>query len=356
METRRLVCCAVIFLGLVGGGVAQGQQPAVQPFNCGLFCLYSAFQYYGNAIEPATLLQPKYISARSGSTVGDLVRAANDFGFRALPLKNLSTRTALRCPYPLIISVRSTPSASAPNHYWVILPRKEGPSVVLDALHGRAVNPEQLSRGHWSGVGLVISRDPVNTGRVFVWDYVLVGALGMVVLAIGEILRRHMKRTSAGPRPLASMATLARIVAIVTLSFVAAVGYHGATGAGSFLNDAATLDEIQNRHLADLLPLVTADGLEAARRSGAVVVDARIAPDYAHGHVPSAINLPPGSSPEQCAQALAAYPREVRIVVYCQSSGCPYATKVAVALRAAGYKNIAYYRAGWLDWKGRKES
>ena len=43
--------------------------------------------------------------------------------------------------------------------------------------------------------------------------------------------------------------------------------------------------------------------------------------------------------------------KDSEIVIYCQSSGCPYAQIVTKKLLEHGYSDISIFKGGWVEWE-----
>lgn len=104
--------------------------------------------------------------------------------------------------------------------------------------------------------------------------------------------------------------------------------------------------------------------LSAAAFSGlvasgqAVVVDARMPEDYAAGHVPGAVNVPPGLMDDEIAAIIGPPPGDKPLVVYCSDPACPLSGDLAFGLGLAGYEGVRIFEGGmqgWLDAGGRAE-
>lgn len=80
----------------------------------------------------------------------------------------------------------------------------------------------------------------------------------------------------------------------------------------------------------------------------ATVVDSRPAAEYERGHVPGAINVPPGRLPAEVSRL----PRDraATIVFYCRGGGSTLAREAAVAAAGLGYRNLYLYHRGFPDW------
>lgn len=100
---------------------------------------------------------------------------------------------------------------------------------------------------------------------------------------------------------------------------------------------------------------VNADVLKAFvdHGSGALIVDARDADEYATSHIPGAINMPYEEvvtdperieSIETCGQP---------IIIYCGGAECEISRNLALDFYYAGLEPIAYYEGGLPEWEER---
>jgi len=102
----------------------------------------------------------------------------------------------------------------------------------------------------------------------------------------------------------------------------------------AYLGDRAEIDEVGR---ADL----------AARRGPATEVwDVRPPAEYAAGHVPGAISVPPEKVPAR----VRALPPGTEVVAYCRGPFCAFADEAVRALRAAGHR-AARLEGGFPEWR-----
>jgi rhodanese-related sulfurtransferase len=100
-----------------------------------------------------------------------------------------------------------------------------------------------------------------------------------------------------------------------------------------------------------------------AQSAGAVVVDTRVASEYADGHIKGAISVPYREKSEKTADfdakqdefSLAKLPADkaAAIVVYCNGPECWKSFKASSVSIKAGYTNILWYREGFPDRKSK---
>jgi rhodanese-related sulfurtransferase len=99
------------------------------------------------------------------------------------------------------------------------------------------------------------------------------------------------------------------------------------------------------RRLSSIAP----EELQRLRARGeAVLIDARPAVEYAAGHLPGAVSLPPDAAGE----ASRLLPRGKTVVAYCRGPFCVYADDVLARLAERGWK-VARLEEGVLEWQER---
>jgi len=95
-----------------------------------------------------------------------------------------------------------------------------------------------------------------------------------------------------------------------------------------------------------IVSLVEAKKLYDAKE--VLFLDARPEPIYKRGHIPGALNVPYNSSEKK--KLMAEIPLEKDIVVYCYSSRCNQARMLDARIREMGYKNVAVFEGGIVEW------
>ena len=97
----------------------------------------------------------------------------------------------------------------------------------------------------------------------------------------------------------------------------------------------------------DRLEGVSLDELQSMMDSGSVVlIDVRPAEEFALGHLPGAINIPP----EQLERHLAELPADADIVAYCRGPYCVLSSDAVAALQARGL-HARRLAVGFPEWK-----
>jgi rhodanese-related sulfurtransferase len=116
----------------------------------------------------------------------------------------------------------------------------------------------------------------------------------------------------------------------------------------------ATLDGAQ---------VVTGEDVVKLQAAGAVVIDARVASEYAESHIKGAVSVPYREKSAKAADFdakqddfnLAKLPADktAPIVFACNGPECWKSYKASVVALRNGYKSVHWYRGGFPDWKSR---
>ena len=99
-----------------------------------------------------------------------------------------------------------------------------------------------------------------------------------------------------------------------------------------------------------MVQTITRDELteKIARRDKFRLLELLPEQDYHEGHLPGAINLPPGQLLTRASKLLG--DRETEVVVYCGSPTDHASEDAARDLEAMGYTNVRDYAEGKQDW------
>lgn len=120
---------------------------------------------------------------------------------------------------------------------------------------------------------------------------------------------------------------------------------------------------------ADVPPALTGakvvgpDDVAKAQSSGAVLVDTRVASEYAEGHIKGAVSVPYREKSDKAVNFdasqdefnLAKLPpnKAAAVVMYCNGPECWKSFKASTAAIKAGYTNVLWYRDGFPNWKAK---
>ncbi len=333
--------------------------PAVrssQPISyCGVQSLYRALRALGKEVSFADLVKPEYISSKKGSSISDLKRAGEDLGVFVEPMSKMTCGMLRHVRVPVILHVKSELGAKDYNHWVLFMGIEGGRAKIYDGEQPWTEMDFEELAARWDGTGLLVSNSPVRTiGIRLIGIATLLFYAGLVAFVVGILFRieRRWKSEIKQPSWVTSVrSSVGQAVGLLLLALGAMVAYRAGSETG-FLSNPAAIATIQNSNLGTFLPKVKVK--EMARlldTPGVAIVDARFPSDFNAGHLKGAINIPVDSSQGECQEALAAVPRDSRIVVYSHSNGCAFGDKVAQELISLGYHNILLYRGGWIDWE-----
>jgi rhodanese-related sulfurtransferase len=328
---------------------------------CGVYSLYRAGRALDRDIPFRDWLKPEYISSRQGSSLSDLIRAATDRGLYAEPMGRMSCAMLQHVHCPVILHVKNDLTTAKEYNHWILfMGTEDGKARIYDG-----VSPVEMVEfadlaAHWDGVGLLISTAPLSTSSLWLvtsaqFAFYAASCAAVVALLLWLQLRwinkPHWTSWSGGWRR-----CVCELAMLIALALVLGTGFRW-VHAGGFLSHAPAVAAIQDMHLGGFLPRVKVEDIpQLMHTKGVIVVDARYPQDFANGHLAEAVNIPPNASPEECQNALAGVPTSKRLLLYCQSNGCPYSEMVARKLMALGYVNILYFRDGWSAWRKYQEN
>lgn len=344
---------------------AHGQQPATSqiapnfssgPF-CGIYCLYAAARLRGQSFEMAEIEKAEYLSGPLGSSMLDLAHAAEAIGLHTFSLKNLTVDFLRNTNLHIILYVKRDLYTSTDFDHYVLLIRADARTAwILDPPNSVQEIPLSILKRSWSGKGLVVSDEPIAAARVLTnrrsWGNGITGLFAIAFLLVVSILFAQ-RRSSDGPltsRPTGDIVLSG--VLVITLAGGISIVYHSVFDNG-LLTDSDALAMIQELHFPTDIPSVDAVDLRKQMDIGDVIlVDARREMDYNSGHIDGAVNIPIDAADiPAIISTIGERSTDSHIVVYCQSSSCPYATVVARRMmNYTKYRNVSIYRGGWVDW------
>ncbi|WP_217474642.1 rhodanese-like domain-containing protein [Stutzerimonas stutzeri] len=99
------------------------------------------------------------------------------------------------------------------------------------------------------------------------------------------------------------------------------------------IDGAMTINVYQARHLHEL---------------GAVFIDVRPSREWGWGHIDGAVHM--DLAREFFGLSQGDWPRNVPLVVYCDSEVCPASAEAVRLAVAWGYEQVFYFRQGYFAW------
>ncbi len=113
-------------------------------------------------------------------------------------------------------------------------------------------------------------------------------------------------------------------------------------------DNVAGARQVAKTYLGDRTELEQVSRAELVRRldDGVLVLDVRPAVEYAAGHVPGAVSVPP----DELQRRLDELPHDAEIVAYCRGPFCVYADDAVRALTARGRRALRL-EDGFPEWR-----
>jgi hypothetical protein len=328
------------------------QQDRFAPY-CGLYALHNAMLVLGGKVEFSDLLKPQYIGSKQGSSADELIRAAKDHNYFAVPIAHLSCTALAAARAPMILHVRANPGEPEYNHWILFVGSEDGDAKIIDGRKAvMRLKYEELG-ALWDGLGIVVAASSESEWPVYA-ALILDGGLYLVVMAIVAIgiqavyrrLSRSGQRMDDRHRFLGSLLECEFVAAagIALLAFAKGVppaGYFGAT---------RVIQRVEDAHRVDLLSVTdSATSLSQQAAANGVIIDVRADRKQPIAGLPAGSDVRPIES--NCAAAeldrlLKGLPLEQHLVVCCDRlKGCGSAQNVCDLLWSRGFRRIVIFRA-----------
>jgi rhodanese-related sulfurtransferase len=319
--------------------------------------VYLALTAFEKNVAFKDLLRGEYLGSRTGSTIGELARAVQDNGLYAQPVSQMSCSMLSRVTWPVILHTRHDIGSPDYNHWVLYMGSSGGYAKIYDGSHTPVwIEWHQLA-SKWNGVGLWISDDRrrflylMADSWISFLIYICLGLCVVVVLALVEMkIQSNVDRSVYAKLSASWFRTSLEATAIFAGSLVCAYAY-SRISLGGFLSFDPGVSATQDYHISRWLPSIDADNLaKRLFKEKFAIIDARSRADFDAGHIPGALNLPVDMPLLDRERVLASIARDSRLVIYCQSDGCPYSGVTAQRLSRLGYTDLTLLRGGWVQW------
>jgi len=323
---------------------------------CGLYCLYSAMKITGRKeVDFRALVKPEYIGSRKGSSLAELKKAAEDSGMYAVPVGKLTSRVLHNCSHPVILHVKSDATSKEYDHYELFLGTENDRAKILNPPGPVRLVPFRELAPRWDGNGLIVSADPIDLGSVFAparRRFAVYAAIAIAVILTVHYARRWLPQALLNTRCKLLGLSVAQGAALGIVALSCGMVYHFANDEG-FLAHANATASIQEAHQGDFIPKISEKKVHKLLDTDSVFIDARLARDFKTGHLEGAINIPVDANDNDRQKTMVNITKDAHVVVYCQSSGCKFAEKVAIKLIEDGFQNVSIFKGGWREWAAK---
>jgi rhodanese-related sulfurtransferase len=335
---------------------ASSREAILKSPYCGVYCMYAVLRMYGMEIPLQGLIVPKYVGSLDGSSVRELQRAAREHGLQAMPMGNITTTTLRSSRYPILLLLRGYASNGWTYNHWVLyLGMRQGYARIWDvSFSSPQLQTFESLAVDWTGTGLVVSKDPIDTGSLLLADRihltiaVILVILSLIVVHLGSQRLRLNIMLKLGRHWIKDC--LLQTGILIMVSIVLSLGYH-AFAADGFIRRMDLVKSVRQAHAADFMPTFTAKELDSMMAHGVTVIDARYPPDYEAGHIRGAVNIPINSDFDRINGLLPGVNRDNPIVVYCKNVTCPFSKTVASMLASKGFAHVGLFVGGWEEWE-----
>ncbi|MFC1677269.1 rhodanese-like domain-containing protein [Planctomycetota bacterium] len=319
---------------------------------CGVYCLYILLKTAGNQINLKELLKGEYVGSTKGSYITELKKAVEDYGMYGEIVSNLTSEQLRRYPYPIILHVKAMPDSKVYDHYELFLGTKDGKAQLCDPPEPVGLVSFRELAPRWNGTGLIVSATPISLSDIFTQAYRRLAIYSLIAATIIFMVRYTRIRwfSNTISRWQLSRLSVAQGTGLAVAALLCGMIYHFANDEGFLAHPNATTS-IQQAHIGNFIPKVNKKKVSNLLNTNTVFIDARYARDFKAGHIEGAINVPVDANDSQRLEIMANIAKDSRIVIYCQSAGCPFAEKVTKKLMTDGFSNISIFKGGWKQWK-----
>lgn len=300
---------------------------------CGIYSLYAAAASLDVDINFDELATVTYVSSLEGSTVQDLVTAANNHSLNAFPLSGLTLDDLARIEQPVLLNIYSNGQLEFRNH-WVTYLGMAGQRVTIaDGADGIASWTTAELLTSWRGDGIVITRAAKADVYAAIFSQNCTNALKIVFL----ILIVHFVGNIRQVR----LNNLAGLIVLLTGTLVGTFFSNYLSGAGIANPDNRT-SLVFTEHLIGFRSLseVSPEQLHNDPSLAYLLIDSRFQGDYRRGTIQGAINIPVTFTREDFDKSLHGVERSRMLVVFCQNRKCGFSRSVANRLIKMGFENV----------------
>jgi rhodanese-related sulfurtransferase len=321
---------------------------------CGIYSLCACLDTYNIRPPVPELFVPDFVGSYRGSTAEELIKGAEKYGVHGKCYYNMTWRQLQEIEDPMILHFRGGGSSEF-NHWVAFLGIKGNHVRIVDAPHELAYLTMAELLAQWDGIAVLISKTPIQ-------DEVLDQAkldyfwVVLIIISSGFLYKTFYWNGTFEPSTAPTYFERWRRLFIQTVSLCAVCGfvaivYHALSPIGFLKNPSAVAEVTRRYYAVDVPEISVAEMKRVSEQKSAIVFDARYHNDFESGAIGEAISLPINSDLSERKQILRNVDRNEKIVVYCQSSACPFSDNVATFLKFNGYNNVSIYRGGYREWE-----
>jgi rhodanese-related sulfurtransferase len=316
---------------------------------CGIYALYGATKALGIQAEFSDLVNTRFVSSIRGSTVMDLLHAADELGVKATPYANLGYRSLLNSQDPLLLHISSEGQVAIYDHWLLFLGCRNGSCLIADE-SGIATSVElDWILARWNGIAIAVHKGDLPHTKF--WLVELQTLLFGLAYLMGGIL---LVRWSDGQGTAARIVVIASCIFLGSLFFLPLLGYSSRFGSAGFAYQRLCSQQAElmpaNLHAVERLSQLIESGA-----TNAMIVDSRFRHDTSNGMIRGAVNLPVNIHDSELRNSTETVPKDAEIVVYCLSRRCRFSHMIGARLVALGFQNVRIYEPGWYGWLNQEK-
>jgi rhodanese-related sulfurtransferase len=319
--------------------------------HCGLYCVYGSARYIGTDIDFVDLVKPEYVGSAKGSSLNELMKCVEDVGLKAKAIQNINSRFLRQITWPVILHVKEDYFSQDYSHYVLFMGTENDKAIVLDSSEKKIIPFSDLLP-LMDGIGLVVSNEAIDWGAVF-WPgrkrFIINTGFVIGFILVVRWLRGRWRISVKSVKGRVGL-SMAEGMGLGIAAIIFGMVFHFVNEAG-FLAHAGSTAGVQQAYAGTFIPKVDKEKVAEQLGRDTVFVDARYSRDYEAGHMDGAISVPVDCNDAELEEAMAGTGKDAKIVVYCQSSGCPYAEKVSIRLKRTGYNDVSIFKGGWVAWE-----
>lgn len=353
VKNKFLVLCVILLINSCTISYGKTIDKKWLPY-CGLYCVYTVIKLHDN-INFNSLVKPAYCGSANGSTIDELYKASVENGYHALMIRNGTFFFLQHLKDPIILHVRANIYSSQYTHYIVAYKCSKDKIQIFDPSSSDSWKWIDLRTLEflWDGTGLLVTKKALNN-RIFFASWLYSISI-IVILAIIWIMFKCIYNFKAliflkskyklVTKPLIQLAILLNISISWSMIFNL-ISYHG------ILCNSQGVETVQKSQADTFLNKIKLSDLENdIKNSDTILIDARMQQDFNRGHIMNAVNIPITVSEKMFMEKIKGIDKESKIIVYCQSNMCSYASSIARKFTSTGFNNIYIYKDGWIGWK-----
>ena len=304
---------------------------------CGLYSIAAAAAIHGKAVSFSQLLNSKYIESALGSTAEQLKQAIADLGMHSQLVFNATDQYLVRSDCPVLLHLAENHSPGGPQH-WVLFVGMDGTgkAVILDTPLSIETIPLDVLRTHWDGTALAISDRPIGVNAI-VWARGI--SLIPLLVSIGMLLVARLVFPTWPSGLLGSSGVLA-------LCILTECSMWWLLAPDSYVRNPEAV-KFTHSKVPGRFHVEEVDSIEALKKPGVLVVDARTPQAFSVNRIPGAVNLPVTPSLGTLLSVIEKANAHDEMIVYCQSEECQWSHRVAAKLKTMGFDRVSVFKPGW---------